>query len=398
MYLCCHYSLITKYIIQMQEIFNDELSQIFENAAVALVLVNKEGRIKRINRAGEDLLGQGVFDVYGKLAGEAFKCVHAIINDYVVCGKTEDCPNCPLRNSFEDTYNTGNNNYKVPGNLEVKIKDNVYTLYLLISTSLLEISSSKYVLVTIEDITKERVLQNELKEREKELKELIATKDKFFFIISHDLKNPFATISGFAKILLDDYSSFSDEERESFLQMILESSDNTYKLLENLLLWSKVQVGQMNAKLEKVYIEDVINDTVSQLRTMADKKDIKIEVSHPNNLSIFLDKFMISTVLRNLITNAIKFTPKSGLISVNVEEKENNIQVSIKDNGVGIDKENISRLFETTEKFSMQGTDKEEGTGLGLILCKDFIDLHKGEIWVESKKGEGTTFTFSLPI
>lgn len=382
----------------MQEIFNDELSQIFENAAVALVLVNKEGRIKRINRAGEDLLGQGVIDVYGKLAGEAFKCVNTFINTYAKCGEKEECSRCALRNSFEGTYNTGNNNYKVPGNLEVKIKDNVYTLNLLISTSLLEISSSKFVLVTIEDITKERELQNDLKEREKELKELIATKDKFFSIISHDLKNPFATISGFVKILLDDYSSFSDEERESFLQMILQSSDNTYKLLENLLLWSKVQVGKMNAKLEKVYIEDLINDTVSQLRTMADKKDIKIEVSHPNNLSVSLDKFIISTVLRNLITNAIKFTPKSGLISVSVEEKENNIQVLIKDNGVGIDKENIEKLFNITEKFSMQGTEQEEGNGLGLILCKEFIDLHKGEIWVESKKGEGTTFTFSLPI
>lgn len=382
----------------MEAILNEELNQVFENAAVALILVDKEGRIKLINKAGEELLVQGNVDVKGKLAGEAFQCIHAFVNGYVVCGENKKCPRCPLRNSFEETFNTGENHYKVQGNYEINVKDTVFQLHLLISTSLINISSHQYVLLTIEDITKERDLQNKLKEREKELEELIATKDKFFSIISHDLKNPFATISGFAKILLDDYSSFSDEERESFLQMILQSSDNTYKLLENLLLWSKVQVGKMNAKLEKVYIEDLINDTVSQLRTMADKKDIKIEVSHPNNLSVSLDKFMISTVLRNLITNAIKFTPKSGLISVSVEEKENNIQVLIKDNGVGIDKENIEKLFNITEKFSMQGTEQEEGNGLGLILCKEFIDLHKGEIWVESKKGEGTTFTFSLPI
>lgn len=382
----------------MKEKLDDELSQIFENAAVALILVDKEGRIKRINKAGEDLLGQGMVDVYGKLAGEAFKCVNAFINKYSVCGEAEECTNCPLRNSFEGTYNTGNGLYKVPSNLEIKDNDNIYTLYLLISTSLLNIYSSKYVLVTIEDITKERNLQKELKEREKQLEELIATKDKFFSIISHDLKNPFATISGFAKLLLEDYSNFGDEEREYFLRLIIQSSDNTYKLLENLLLWSKVQVGKMHSNLEKVYIADIINDEVSQLRSMADKKNIQINVSLTNNLSISLDKFMISTVLRNLITNAIKFTPKSGLISINAEEKNNKIKVSVKDNGVGIDNDNISKLFKTTEKFSLQGTEQEEGSGLGLILCKEFIDLHKGEIWVESQKGKGTCFTFSLPI
>ncbi|HBN06602.1 MAG TPA: hybrid sensor histidine kinase/response regulator, partial [Bacteroidales bacterium] len=136
----------------------------------------------------------------------------------------------------------------------------------------------------------------------------------------------------------------------------------------------------------------------SQLRAMADKKNIQIEVSVPNNLSISIDKFMISTVLRNLITNAIKFTPKFGLININVEEEVSNIKVSVKDNGVGIDDENISRLFKITEKFSMQGTEQEEGTGLGLILSKEFIDLHNGEIMVESQIGKGSTFTFTLPL
>lgn len=107
---------------------------------------------------------------------------------------------------------------------------------------------------------------------------------------------------------------------------------------------------------------------------------------------------MIHTVLRNIIANAIKFTPKSGLISINLEEKESSIEVSVKDNGVGIDEENISRLFKTTEKFSTQGTEQEEGAGLGLIISKEFIDLHKGEIKVESQKGRGTTFTITLPI
>ncbi|MBP1646010.1 MAG: hypothetical protein H6Q16_1585 [Bacteroidetes bacterium] len=382
----------------MQQKLNDELSHVFENAAVALILVDKEGKIKLINKAGEDLLGQGLVDVCGKLAGEAFRCVNTFINNYTVCGEAEACTHCPLRNSFEGTYNTGNNQYKVRGDLEIKDEDKIYILHLLISTALLNIALSKYVLVTIEDVTKEIDLQNELKEREKQLEDLLATKNKFFSIISHDLKNPFATIAGFAKLLLEDYSSFTDEERENFLQIIINSSENTYKLLENLLLWSKVQVGTMNSNLENVYISDIIYEAISQLRAMADKKNIQIEVSIPNNLSISLDKFMISTVLRNLMTNAIKYTPKSGLININVEEIESNIKVSVKDNGVGIDDENISRLFKTTEKFSMQGTDQEEGTGLGLILCKEFIDLHKGELWVESKKGKGTTFSFTLPM
>ena len=128
------------------------------------------------------------------------------------------------------------------------------------------------------------------------------------------------------------------------------------------------------------------------------KKNINIEVSLPEQLCLTLDKYMISTVLRNLITNAIKYTHKSGSISINLEEKEGRIQVSVKDNGIGIYKENIAKLFKITEKFSMQGTEQEEGTGLGLILSKEFIDLHNGEIMVESQIGKGSTFTFTLPL
>lgn len=382
----------------MEAILNEELNQVFENAAVALILVDKEGRIKLINKAGEELFGQGIVDVKGKLAGEAFKCVHALINDYVVCGKTEECPNCPLRNSFEDTYNTGENHYKVHGNLDIQGEDSTYQLYLLISTSLLNITSNKYVLLTIEDITKEIDLQNELKERGKELEELIATRNKFFSIIAYDLINSFSTIEGFAKLLLEESSSFTTEERESFLQLIVNSSQNTNRSLENLILWSRLQVGNMDYALENVNIVDLINDTVSQLRAMAQKKNINIEVSLPEQLCLTLDKFMISTVLRNLITNAIKYTHKSGSISINLEEKEGRIQVSVKDNGIGIYKENIAKLFKITEKFSMQGTEQEEGTGLGLILSKGFIDLHNGEIMVESQIGKGSTFTFTLPL
>lgn len=382
----------------MEAILNEELNQVFENAAVALILVDKEGRIKLINKAGEDLFGQRIVDVKGKLTGEAFKCVHAFINDYVVCGKTEECPNCPLRNSFEDTYNTGENHYKVHGNLDIQGEDSTYQLYLLISTSLLNVTSNKYVLLTIEDITKEIDLQNELKERGKELEELIATRNKFFTIIAYDLINSFSTIEGFAKLLLEESSSFTTEERESFLQLIVNSSQNTNRSLENLTLWSRLQVGNMDYALENVNIVDLINDTVSQLRAMAEKKNINIEVSLPEQLCLTLDKFMISTVLRNLITNAIKYTHKSGSISINLEEKEGRIQVSVKDNGIGIYKENIAKLFKITEKFSMQGTEQEEGTGLGLILSKEFIDLHNGEIMVESQIGKGSTFTFTLPV
>ena len=382
----------------MEAIFNEELNQIFENAAVALILVDCDARIKLINKAGEELFGQGNVDVKGKLAGESFKCVHAFINEYVVCGNNEECVHCPLRNTLQDTYNTGKTHYKVQGNLEIKDKDSTYELFLLISSSLFNISSTKYVLLTIEDITKERTLQVELKQREKQLQELIAKRDKFFSIVGYDLKHSFTTIEGFAKLLLEDSSSFTSQERESFLRLIAQSSENTNRLLENLFLWSRLQIGNMDFVLEKVNIVDLINDALFQMRSKAEKKNITLEVSLSECQFLSLDKFMINTVLRNIIANAIKFTPKSGLISINLEEKESSIEVSVKDNGVGIDEENISRLFKTTEKFSTQGTEQEEGAGLGLILSKEFIDLHKGEIKVESQKGRGTTFTFTLPI
>lgn len=382
----------------MGEILNEELNQIFENAAVALILVNKDARIKRINKVGEEFFGQGIVDVNGKLPGEAFKCVHAFINENVVCGETKECANCPLRNSIETTYKTGNNLYKIAGDLEINLSDRVYNLNLLISTSLLEISDLKFVLVTIEDITNEKKLQNELKVREKELEELIASKNKFFSIIAHDLKNPFLTIEGFAKLLLDEYSQFNIEEREEFLGIIIQSSKNTYKLLENLLLWSQIQLGQMKCNIEEVSITEIINETLSQLSTMAEIKNIEINVISSMDIITKVDRFMFATVMRNLVTNAIKYTPKRGMISISSNIINNKLHVSVNDNGVGIKTEDFSKIFSITEKYTKQGTEQEEGSGLGLILCKEFIDLHKGEIWVESEIGEGSTFRYTIPI
>lgn len=263
----------------MEAIFNEELNQIFENAAVALIVVDSDARIKLINKAGEELVGQDIVDVKGKLAGETFRCVHAFINEYVVCGNNKECAHCSLRNTLQDTYNTGKNYYKVQGNLEIKDKDSTYDLVLLISSSLLNISSTKYVLLTIEDITKERIMQEELKQREKQLQELIATRDKFFSIVGYDLKHSFTTIEGFAKLLLEDSSSFTSQEKESFLRLIAQSSENTNRLLENLFLWLKLQIGNMDFVLEKVSIVDLINDAVSQMRAMAEKKNITLEVT-----------------------------------------------------------------------------------------------------------------------
>lgn len=238
----------------------------------------------------------------------------------------------------------------------------------------------------------------ENKNNEIKLIELNATKDKFFSIIAHDLKNPVNSIVGFSEHLIDCVEAKNYGQIVDFTNIILQSSRAAMDLLVNLMEWALSQSGRMEFNPEHFKIGTIINEVIDLLKGSADQKSITMVNSLSYDGTVYADKSMIGTVIRNLISNAVKFTNPSGKITVSSEVKMDELIISVTDTGIGIPQERIDKLFKISENISTQGTNKEKGTGLGLILSKEFIEKHNGKIWVESTVGVGTTFKFSLPV
>jgi signal transduction histidine kinase len=243
------------------------------------------------------------------------------------------------------------------------------------------------------EIIRER---DELEKQKMELVTLNNTKDKFFSIIGHDLKNPFSTVIGLSELLLDDFDSFEKDRLKVFIQQINKFSSNAYALLENLLQWARSQTGKLKLNINLYNLRDVIEDNIELLSGNAKQKSIKINFPEESAFWQF-DINMISTVVRNLISNAIKFTPENGQIDIRYEERNGKLYVSIIDNGMGIAKKDLPKLFKLDVNPTTIGTSDEKGTGLGLILCSEFVERHGGEIWAESEPGQGSIFKFYLP-
>ncbi len=241
-------------------------------------------------------------------------------------------------------------------------------------------------------------LEQKVEKRTKELKELNATKDKFFSIIAHDLKNPFNALLGFSSFLVDNYDDIDDDEKKESILTMKESADVGYKLLENLLEWSRTQTGRIEWSPEKIYLDSIVSETIQLLTKSADNKKIKIEPDLSNNTEAYADENMVKTVIRNLLSNAIKYSKEGGKVKISSTSKNGMLEVAIKDNGIGIKKDDIDKLFKIDQNFSTKGTNEEEGTGLGLLICKEFVEKNNGKISVESEYGKGSRFAFTLPI
>jgi len=242
-----------------------------------------------------------------------------------------------------------------------------------------------------------RFRAQQIKESEIKLRELNATKDKFFSIIGHDLKSPFNSIIGFSNLLVEQIKNKDIEGIDEYANIVLKSSNNAMDLLMNLMEWSRSQTGRMEFNPEYFDLVSCINKIILLYDDIAGQKSITLKNILPHKVSVFADNTMISTVLRNLISNAIKFTIPGGKIIVSAMEKQNEIIFSVSDNGVGISKNSIEKLFRIDQSYSTTGTNEETGTGLGLILCKEFVEKHNGKIWVESEERKGSTFYFTLP-
>lgn len=272
-------------------------------------------------------------------------------------------------------------------------------LFVLIALSLVIV-----VLVTYLYIVKKRsnqVLQeanDKVQLQNVALQDLNATKDKFFSIISHDLRGPLNSLTSFSGLLINHTDSLSKEEIKMLAQDLDKSLKNLFALLENLLEWSRSQTGQIEFRSDKFDLATLLEENKELLKAQANNKKITIENTCHQEQPIYAHRNSVNTVVRNLISNAIKFTPEGGTITLGIKPQQDHVVVSIADNGVGMSKDIVAKLFRIDTKHTTKGTANEKGTGLGLILCKEFIEKNGGRIWVESEEGKGSVFLFTLPV
>ncbi len=236
-----------------------------------------------------------------------------------------------------------------------------------------------------------------LKEIEQKLRQANATKDKLLSIIGHDLKNPLSNIIGFTDLLEKHFDDSLNEKAKNFIHIINQSAHSLYSLIINLLTWSRSQRKLIQTHPEMYYLYPMVDNCLVTQHHAAHKKHIELVNAVPEKIKVYADKNLITTVVRNLISNAVKFTEQNGTITVGAEQNNKSVIVSVRDTGIGMDTETANNIFQFNKLNTRQGTDGEKGTGLGLIICKEFVEQNQGEIWVESSVGKGTTFYFSLP-
>ncbi len=245
---------------------------------------------------------------------------------------------------------------------------------------------------------KEKRLAAELKNKSDELRELNISKDKFFSIIAHDLKNPFSVLVSYTSLLKSDLSMFSQEELKQIISDLHSASENGFDLLQNLLLWTRSQTNRIHVYKTKFQLKVILENVKALVELNLIAKEQRLETEIEDDLVVYADKDMVATVLRNLIFNAVKFSPKDSLIMIKAFSTDSYVQIDVIDNGVGIPSGSIGKLFSIENNSTTQGTEGETGSGLGLVLCHEFVEKNAGKIWVESTPGKGSVFSFTLPL
>ncbi len=345
----------------------------FANAAIGMAIVSPEGNYLKVNNAlckltgytEKELLSRSIMDItHPEDQAKDLKNISRILSGEVG------------HYHMEKRY----------------IHKRGHAVWVLLSVSLIRNNNNEplYFVSQAQDIT-------EHKRYELELQELNISKDKFFSIIAHDLKSMFNNILGFSDLLKSEIRTSDPETIEQYVDMVNCSAHQTYDILANLLEWANSQRGKIPFNPAPVVLRGLIEEELAVLRKSAEQKDIELKICIPDKLTVTADKDMLKTVLRNLISNAVKFTPKNGEIELYATPDDQQIEIAVCDNGTGMTQKAVDKLFKLDIINSTPGTENEKGTGLGLMLCSDFVKKHGGKIWAESEPGKGSTFKFTMP-
>lgn len=248
------------------------------------------------------------------------------------------------------------------------------------------------------DVTENELSKARREQYNRELEKLNKDKDKFFSIIAHDLRSPFSSILGFSELLKSNGKNLTGEEVIEYSTFIHRSASQTLRLLENLLQWARLEQGNIPFNPTEIRFDELIGEIISMSGDHHIKKNIELRQEIPEHLIVRADEEMLKTIMRNLISNAVKFTHTGGRVEIKAEATAGEIQVSVIDNGIGMSEDTINQLFVEGGHISTTGTGNEKGAGLGLILCKEFVEKHGGKIWIESEEGKGCKFKFTLPL
>ena len=358
-----------------------KLSQAIEQSPVSVVITNVEGNIEYVNPKFESVTGYSYEEVLGNnprvlKSGDKSIEFYKELWDCITNGKV-------WRGEFRNKKKNGDFYWESSSISSIKTNEGIITHFIAVK----------------EDITDRKLIEAEIQLKNAELLTINAEKDKFFSIIAHDLRSPFNSFLGLTQIMANEINTLTMSELQRIAVNMEKSANNLYNLLENLLQWSQVHQGLMQFKPKELSLNNLINNCIENYFDIAKNKNISLASKYSKNTDIivFADENMLKLVLRNLISNAIKFTNTNGEIQIIAEQINNQTIISIKDNGIGINKETLNKLFKVEESFSSNGTHNEKGTGLGLLLCKEFIVKHGGKIWLESEEGKGSCFYISIP-
>lgn len=357
------------------ELMNKELKKLSVAASETdngIIITDKNGNIEWVNKGFEKMYGFSLSELHLEFG-------HNLKN----AGRSEN-----MESLFEKVMIE-----KKSVNYESKVEAKNGDL-IQVQTTLTPILDAKgdiiYMVAIDTDISK-------IKQVQEELSRTISAKNKLFSIIAHDLRNPFNSLLGLTELIIEQYDSLKPDELLQFITDLNSASKSTYALLLNLLDWSRSQRNKVVLESSDYKIRELIIDAMESFKPLLTKKKLSVEVDIQEEISVFVDKPTIETVFRNLISNAIKFSPQGKNIYVSASLNAGNVEIEFRDEGVGIPEENLNSIFSLEGKYSTSGTDQEKGTGLGLMLCKDFVGKNKGEISVQSKVDAGSTFKIKLP-
>jgi len=367
--------------IELQE-SEEKFRKIFENSGIGMVTVEPGGNFTRVNKAFCEIMGYTESEILDK----NFRDITHPDDLYQSDGITNEL----LEDVSRDTGTIEKRYFHKNGNI----------IWALTTLSLIRDSMGKpqFFITQIQDITNRKKYEEKLLNYTDELKILNASKDKFFSIISHDLRTPFNSLLGISEFIIQSYEEMSREEIKESITNIFRSSQKVYNLILNLFEWTRLQSGRFQVEKTQVNLFANTEEMLKIYTNSAEAKKINLLNHIADDLNVMADKYMLETILRNLISNAIKFTKQGGTVTISAINKNNFAEIAVSDNGVGISEEDQKKLFRIDTKFQTNGTADEGGTGLGLILCKEFAEENGGTIYVNSTEGKGTRFIFTLPL